>query len=50
MTPGLASVPVAVCGCGIHDGNHNSGIRNGGSGGAAVGGTGGAGAPAVGGV
>ena len=40
MAPGLARVPVVVCGCGIHDGNQSSGIKNGGGGGMAVGGIG----------
>ena len=40
MAPGLASSPAIGYCCGIHDGNHSSGIRNGGTGGTAVGGTG----------
>ena len=40
MAPGLASSPGSGYCCGIGDGNHSSGIRNGGIGGVAVGGTG----------
>ncbi len=40
MAPGLASSPASGYCCGIQDGNHRSGIRNGGIGGVAVGGIG----------